>query len=180
MSRSQQVGQDKWLVHLKVGGSKRTFRIDTGARCNVLVASTHRKLRNQGTLRRSRKSLYSYSNHKISSHGVAKIPVKCKGIQLEADFEVVDLEQENIISGELAEQLGLIQRVNKVADRTGTETRPPPELDAFPDLANVTGTLPGTYTIKIDPSAQGVVHPDKETASDASREDRRETERDGE
>ena len=28
VSRSQQVGQDKWLVHLKVGGSKRTFRID--------------------------------------------------------------------------------------------------------------------------------------------------------
>ena len=46
-----------------------------------------------------------------------------------------------------------------MSDRAETKLRPPPELDDFPDLANVTGTLPGTYTIKIDPNAQGMIHP---------------------
>ena len=39
---------------------------------------------------------------------------------MEADFEIVDLKQENVISGDLAEELGLIQRVSEV--KTGPHT----------------------------------------------------------
>uniref|UniRef100_A0A8C5PPV9 Gypsy retrotransposon integrase-like protein 1 n=1 Tax=Leptobrachium leishanense TaxID=445787 RepID=A0A8C5PPV9_9ANUR len=35
----------------------------------------------------------------------------------------------------------------------------PVGLDDYPELTRTTGTLPGKYTIKIDPEAQGVVHP---------------------
>ena len=156
---SHRAKQDRWLVRLEVGRSTKTFRIDTGAKCNVIVASKYKKLRNKGVLRRSRINLYSYSNHKINSLGVATIPIRYNSIDLETDFEIVDLEQDNIISGDLAEQLGLIQRVSKVNTRVETQTQLPHEFQDFPDLANVTGTLPGTYTIKIDPSAKGVVHP---------------------
>lgn len=35
----------------------------------------------------------------------------------------------------------------------------PAGLDDYPELTRTTGTLPGKYTIKIDPDAKGVVHP---------------------
>ena len=43
--------QDKWVVPLEVGGNGTnvTFRIDTGARCNVMVQDTYRKVAAEGT-----------------------------------------------------------------------------------------------------------------------------------
>ena len=32
-------------------------------------------------------------------------------------------------------------------------------MEDFPELTRTTGTLPGKYSIKIDPDAKGVVHP---------------------
>jgi predicted aspartyl protease len=151
--------QDKWVVPVEVGGNGAnvTFRIDTGARCNVMVQDTYRKVASEGSLRKSSKVLYSYSNHRIRPAGVASLCVKCNGVETTAEFEIVDLQQESVISGNLAEQLRLIHRINDVSSQAVTQL--PPEFCDFPELMRVTGTLPGTYTIKIDPSVKGVVHP---------------------
>ncbi|KAL2085061.1 hypothetical protein ACEWY4_020579 [Coilia grayii] len=49
------------------------------------------------------------------------------------------------------------------ADRTpgagGSTECVPAGLDDFPELSRTTGTLPGKYTIKLEPNARGVVHP---------------------
>ena len=70
-------------------------------------------------------------------------------------FEVLNLQQENIICGDAAEKLGLIHRVSA----STTEDDPLRQLNDFPELVKTTGTLPGEYTIKLDPKAKGVVHP---------------------
>ena len=67
----------------------------------------------------------------------------------EVKFEIVDLIQENVFSGDVAEKLGLLSRVNSV-DTTNKE---------LTELIKKTRTLPGEYTIKIKENAQGVKHP---------------------
>ena len=84
----------------------------------------------------------------------------------------MDIVQENVLSGTTAEALGLIVRLDSLQDgangdkvSTNTEATPslsthtPVGLEDFPELTRTTGTLPGKYSIKIDPDAKGVVHP---------------------
>ena len=148
---------DKWLTNLTISNKSLSFRIDTGAKCNILVKSEYDSLakRSKVELQKSNRTLKSFSNHKIKPVGSVTLPVRYKDKECNVTFEVVNLDQENIISGNVAENLGLVQRVSTVNDQKSYE-----ELTRdFPDLVKTTGTLPGEYTIKIEENAQGVVHP---------------------
>ena len=52
-----------------------------------------------------------------------------------------------LLSGEICSQLGLIERTYNVQFQK-----------EFPQLKKLTGTLPGTYTVKLDPTVTPVVH----------------------
>ena len=93
----------------------------------------------------SNKVLRSYTNHHIKPIATVKLPVTYKQESASASFELVDLVQENVLSGDTAEALGLISRLNSVTNE-------------FPEILNTTGLLPGKYSIKLEPGAQGVVH----------------------
>ena len=62
-------------------------------------------------------------------------------------FYVVETQQKPILSGEASKKLGLIERVHKIKD-----------LEDFPELKKTTGMLPGTYSLRIDPSTPPVIH----------------------
>ena len=59
-------------------------------------------------------------------------------------------------------RLDLLQSAQKYyimnPDKTGTQSVPA-GLEEFPELTRTTGTMPGKYTIKLEPGAKGVVHP---------------------
>ncbi|XP_013407627.1 uncharacterized protein LOC106171724 [Lingula anatina] len=147
---SVSAAEDKWIVTLDVQDKPLKFRIDTGAKCNILVKADYEKLSLHKNLNQTTKVLRSYSNHKIRPIGKAQLSVAYNTTQLPVDFEVVDIDQENVINGAVSEKLGLLHRVrvNKVNS-----------VDDFTELAKDTGTLPGKHTIKIDPTAKGVIHP---------------------
>lgn len=148
-------GNDKWTTELTVNSTNLKFRLDTGAKCNIITKSDYDKLNNV-SLEKSNKTLKSYSNHKIGPLGSVKLSVKHKDMNIAVNFEIVDLIQENILSGDTAVQLNLLKRVDLIHSDTGHElTRD------FPELIQTTGTLPGKYTIKIEESAQCVIHPPK-------------------
>ena len=71
-------------------------------------------------------------------------------------YEIIDIAQENVISGDTAEKLNLLRRINKLTDAAIGELT---DLEDIPDLANCTGTLLGTYSTKVNPSVEGVIHP---------------------
>ena len=74
-------------------------------------------------------------------------------------FQIVDIDQENVLSGNTAEALQLISRLSSIDTPPAAEGDQVPEgLHKFPDLTQTTGTLPGTYTIKLEPNAKGVIH----------------------
>lgn len=147
---------DKWDVTVKVLQRQVKFRIDTGARCNTLTLADYQTLKHKGELQQSTKILRTYSNHQIKPIAAVDLNIQQDNKAVTTTFQVIDLSQENILSGNTAEQLGLISRINVASNIT---TDLPEGLDEFPDLLNTTGTLPGTYTIKLTPNAKGVVHP---------------------
>ena len=67
-------------------------------------------------------------------------------------FYVIDSKQNPILSGKACQALNLVQRVHQL------DTDLKELLDRHPDLENASGAMPGTYSIKIDPTAKTVVH----------------------
>ena len=160
---------DKWVVKLKILSKKVKFRIDTGAKCNTLTLNSYQLLAHTGELQRSETVLHSYSNHRLQPVAAVNLQVKSKKCKETTVFEILDIAQENVLSGASAEALGLIVRLDLLesdAERRytrnpdNTETqRVPAGLLEFPELTRTTGTMPGKYTIKLEPGAKGVVHP---------------------
>lgn len=161
------VADDKWVVNICVLSQEVQFRIDTGAKCNTLTLDSYQLLKHHGELKRSNRILRSYSNHRLRPVAAVDLPLSYKDREVKAELEIMDIAQENVLSGATAEALGLIIRldslqdgvkINKVSTDNDT-TLKPVGLSDFPELTRTTGTLPGKYTIKIDPDAKGVVHP---------------------
>ena len=157
--QADQNSTDKWCEPLIVNNTETVnFRIDTGAKCNTLVLSDYQKLQHEGELQRSRKIISCYFNVTKTPLASVTLPVSRqdpeKG-QMDVQFEIVDLQQENILSGDVAEALGLVARIYK----TEEQEQPAPGLEGFPDICSTSGTLPGVYTIKLEPGAKGVIHP---------------------
>ena len=87
--------------------------------------------------------------------GTITLPVT-KNKTVKSQFEVLDIDQSNILSGGTAAELGLIVRLHALKQDNDTI---PQGLGDFPEMTQTTGTLPGKYTIKVDATAQEVVHP---------------------
>ncbi|XP_013396158.1 uncharacterized protein K02A2.6-like [Lingula anatina] len=130
--------------------SKRQEHVPWKQNNKKCVKADYEKLSLHKNLNQTTKVLRFYSNHKIRPIRKAQLSVAYNTTQLPVDFEVVDIDQENVINGEVSEKVGLLHRVrvNKVNS-----------VDDFTELARNTGTLPGKHTIKIDPTAKGVIHP---------------------
>lgn len=161
---------DKWLVNICVLSREVQFRIDTGAKCNTLTLNSYQLLEHQGELKHSNRVLRSYSNHRLRPVAAVDLPLKYKDRELKAELEIMDIAQENVLSSAAAEALGLIIRLNSLRDGAKTDQvsadndttlkpNAPAGLSDFPELIRTSGTLPGKYTIKIDPEAKAVVHP---------------------
>ncbi|KAK0156522.1 Apoptosis-stimulating of p53 protein 1 [Merluccius polli] len=169
MMQSEDLTVDKWVVKLEILSKKVTFRIDTGAKCNTLTLNSYQLLDHKGELQHSDIVLRSYSNHRLKPVAAVNLQVKSRKCQVSAVFEILDIAQENVLSGATAEALGLIVRLDLlksaaekyyIRDPESTETqRIPAGLDDFPELTRTTGTMPGKYTIKLESGAKGVVHP---------------------
>ena len=152
-------GEDKWTVKCKLQNKNIKFRIDTGARCNTLTLKDYQMIQYKGKLQKSTKLLRTYSNHQIKQAATADLTVKFNDKKITAPFHIVDLDQENVLSGSTAEALLLISRLSAVDTADLTKDNQVPEgLREFPELIHTTRTLPGTYTIKLEPNVKGVVH----------------------
>lgn len=87
----------------------------------------------------------SYSNHTLQLVGKVKITTKYKVQCIDINYFVVKAEKKSVLlSGAASKALGLIARINNI--------------DQYPEVKNATGTLQGTFSLKIDPTVTPVVH----------------------
>ena len=153
----QQVYQTKWLVNLRVNGCPLVCRIDTGAKCNTLTTCDLAKVASESQIDKSPYLLRSYTNHTIKPVGSILLDMQyCDLPSINVRYEIIDIAQESVISGDMAEKLNLLRWIYKLIDAAIGELT---DVEDIPDLANCTRTLPGTYSIKVNPSVEGVIHP---------------------
>ena len=104
---------DKWGQTVSVLSQ---FRIDTGARCNTLTLSNYHSVQHlAGDPQTLQKVLKTYSNRIIHPAGTVTLHLSDKGKTTKTSFEVIDLDQENVISGATSEALGLIIKLDKLS-----------------------------------------------------------------
>ena len=142
--------KDKWVTNLDINGLNIPVRIDTGAKCNTITAKLVKSMP-EAHLEQSDKRLKSFSNHITKPICTANLKVSNKHSTAIIPFEVIDFSQENIISGDTAEQLNLITRVSKISAQNNL-------LKEYPQVSENSGTLPGEYQIKLKEGAKGVIH----------------------
>ena len=158
------IQHDGWDVHLGIKDQQVRCRIDTGAQTSILTSAQIKNLRGC-KIENSKKTLKSFSNHKIKPIG--SISVVYRDRKINVHFEVVDLDQENIISGDTAVALRLIHKVNPgsqihvsvVTENETTESAQSELSRDFPELVKTTGTLLREYQLSTDESVPTVIHP---------------------
>ena len=148
---------NEWYINLKVKEKYISFKIDTGAQCNVIPKSIFKEV---GIVCGSKKGsrLVSYSGHEIKTLGKSDVAVEYKGRYQVIEFQVVDADVIPVLGLQTATDLQLIQRLYTVAS-SGTQETKPEILGTYADQFRGIGALPGEYEIKIDESATLVVHP---------------------
>ena len=149
---NQNAGEkDEWCEFLEVSNSTLFCQLDTGAYARVINSNQLRQIAPNAPIKKTKKTLVSYGQHQIKPKGCVTLPVPFKDKELNVNY-VIDSKQKPILSGKVCQALDLVQRVHKV-DVNLEEL-----LNQHPDLQNASGVMPGTYSIKIDPTATPVVH----------------------
>jgi len=145
-------GED-WLETLEVGNSPLQCQIDTGAKACVITVADFKMVMPDTRVKKTTTRIVSFTNHQIQPLGTCIIPVTHKKTKVEVLFYIIKGNQVPVLSGQVCEELGLIKRLklNKLDPESEV-------LKQFPNLKKSTGALPGTYTIKIDPTVEAVVH----------------------
>ena len=133
-----------WWETVVINDKAVSAQLDTGASRSVLPLTVLQKIKQDAHLDAPSCSLKSYTKHQLPVVGSITLPVEYKGRKTDVNFCVVNLDQKTLLSGGVCKQLGLIERINN--------------LDEYPELKKTTGTLPFTYSIKIDPTVPPVVH----------------------
>lgn len=105
---------------------------------------------------KTNKVLKSFTKHGIHPLFSVNLPIKHKKKLMNTHFEIVDLNQENIISGNIAEKSNLIVGIQKLHDNSNSSAES--KFSDFPELIKTSGTLPGQHNIVIDPDAIAVIH----------------------
>lgn len=141
-----------WTEKLKINGKDVSFKLDTGAECNVLAEKSYRSLETRAKLQVSSCKLLTYSGHQMSPVGKATLICKYKGKSHEVDFQIIDANAPAILGRETCEKLGMVKRIHEVK----AEDDP---LKDFEDLFVGLGCLPGHHHIQINPEISPVIHP---------------------
>ena len=142
-----------WKATIKVNDRHTTFKLDTGAQCNVISKKTYDQISKRPLLK-SKTKLVTFSGHKLKACGKASMVCEYKQKLNVVEFEVVQQNVPSVLGLKTCKEMKLVQRVDSI----GTKSDDPLEeyKDVFEGLGCITNT---TYQIKIDPDKNPVVHP---------------------
>ena len=134
-------GQHDWWECIEVDGFHIDMQIDTGVTKSLLPYTVFKDMLCDTPITKTALKFKSYTHHPIKVEGYVTLPTRYKN-------KFVDVDQKPLLSGQASEQLGLIERIHEVTN----------ELDTYPEVRQTTGTLPGTYSIKIALAVTPVIH----------------------
>ena len=146
-------GVKDWSVTILMNQQKTTFKIDTGAQCNVIPQWLYYQVC-KDPLKPSSASLVAFGGHKLHTCGKAKIPCQYKDLNYLVEFEVMDHNVPNILGLITCIEMNLVQRIDTVGNSRANLFEQ--YYDVFEGLGCVTDVR---YHIRIDPIKTPVIHP---------------------
>lgn len=142
---------EMWTENLKINRKSVTFKLDTGAECNVISEKTYSSLDIKGRLSASKCKLVAYTGHKMTSLGKKLITCEYKGQKHKIEFEIIQKDAPAILGRDACQKLGLVKRLYEIGKDTDI-------LKDFEDLFSGLGCLPGKHHIEIDHTVRPVIH----------------------
>ena len=142
-----------WKVTLLINNHRMCFKIDTGAQCNVISRQKYHQLSSM-PLQQSHARLVAFGGQRLNACGKVTMNCQHKGKRHPVVFEVIDHDTPNILGLKTCVELNLVQRMDAI-DNHHVDI-----LDRYSDVFEGLGCITdASYHIKVDESAQPVVHP---------------------
>ena len=142
-----------WKVTLLINHQKMCFKIDTGAQCNVVSMRKYHQLSSR-PLQKSHARLVGFGGQRLNACGKVTMTCHYKGKCHPVIFEVIDQDVPSILDLKTCMELNLVQRLDAINNQTADI------LDTYSDVFEGLGCITDvSYHIKVDESAQPVVHP---------------------
>nr|XP_037288891.1 uncharacterized protein LOC119181752 [Rhipicephalus microplus] len=145
---------DRWTATVEIEGKPIFCKLDTGATCSVIARSQLQKITNKQPLD-CNVVLNTFFGFQKKATKQVRLEVATRESKILTEFFVVDDEIAVTLSGTVAEELGLLQRVCSVDQLELYGTAKPYE-DVFEGLGQLEGIV---YHLKLKPGSQGVVKP---------------------
>ena len=144
---SDNADTNDWWEELKVKGQPVYMQIDSGAARSLMPYEEFIKPETKQPIFESDRQFKSYTKHPIKTEGRVILPTSYKGGPVDVQYYIVHTDKVTLLAGNPSKQLGLIKRIHAIE-----------EIDRYPELKQTTATLPGMYSLKIDPTVKPVVH----------------------
>ena len=139
----------EWKVSILVNQQRTSFKIDTGAQCNVISKSRLSSV----PLQKSHARLVAFGGEHLNVSGRVTMRCEHKHKFYNADFEVINQDVPNILGLQTCVQMNLVQCVDAINNETDF-------LTSYSDVFKGLGCISKTdYHIKVDKAYQPVVRP---------------------
>lgn len=150
------VAQDKWTVPLQVNGAMINFKLDTGAKANLVNEQDLKAMKVKPHIQPNHKSLKAYNGQPIVTNGKCNLKVKVKGKEHKLMFVVVPEGYDSLLGDKACEKLGLVKRVYQINNCMTDNVHS--TVGQYSEVFNGFGALPYTYEIQLKRDATPVVH----------------------
>ena len=150
------VEQDKWTETLHIHGVKINFKLDTGAKANMINELHIRNMKVKPHIRPNLIPLKAYNGQPIPTRGMCRLKVRVKGKEHHLMFVIVPDGHDSLLGDEACERLGLVRRMYSI--RRNAQNNVETIVDQYTDVFRGFGVLPYTYKIQLKDDAQPVIH----------------------
>ena len=151
----------EWQITLPMNNHRITFKIDTGAQCNVITKQKYLQA-SKTPLQKSTTKLVAFGGHRLVTCGKATMLCQYNGKKYKVEFEILDQDVPSILGLPTAIELNLIKCIYTVEEQTTPDNNGEfygKYKDVFDGLGCVSDVL---YHIDVDPSCQPVIHPPRQ------------------
>ena len=142
-----------WNITISSNGTPISYKIDTGAQCNVIPVESLENISPKPDLQPVNVKLSAYNGSKIPVVGKCSLTLDHKNNSFKVSFIVVDLDSVAILGLKTSEHLQLIKRICRI------ETNGETFFSEFHDCFGEIGTLNTTHHIEVKDNVKPVVTP---------------------
>ncbi len=151
----------QWLIKLGVNGRQVSFKIDTGASCNVLPWNVYRQVCKNPL--QPGPTVRNYSGQLLRVMGKQLLPVTLKGKQYELMFVVIEETEIPILGLPSCQELCVVERLDEAKvdkpDQEPCVSHLPQSFKHYMDVFQGIGKLPKCHSIRIKQEYTPVVRP---------------------